>query len=150
MSAYVVYRSMVLMSMTKRNSRSVCRDGGMKKRKKGFGRRKPSWPCKEMSTLAWERSEGLCEACGRAVPLGTPAAHLIPKSAVGETSHEPWNLAMLCIAEPQCHRKLDDDRPGAAKEEWLHARIQEEPRLEAYFERLIGRAEYLRDTQGLT
>ena len=138
--------------MLKRNNRSVCRNSGVKKKRKGFGRRKSSWPCKKMSTLAWERSEGCCEKtdCGRAIPLGTPAAHLIPKSAVGETSHELWNLAMLCIAEPQCHRKFDDDRPGAVKEEWLRKRIEAEPRLRAYFEKIVGRAEYLRDTKDLT
>ena len=138
------------MSMLKRNNRSMCRNSREKKRRKGFGRRKSSWPCKKMSTLAWERSEGYCEKCGRAIPLGTPAAHLIPKSAAGETSHELWNLAMLCIAEPQCHRKFDDDRAAATKEEWLRKRIEAEPRLRAYFERIVGRAEYLRDTKDLT
>lgn len=139
------------MAMLKRNNRSVCRNSGeKKKRRRGFGRHKRSWPCKEMSTLAWERTEGCCEACGRAVPFGTPAAHLIPKSATGETSHELWNLATLCIAEPQCHRKFDDDRPGATREEWLQKRIEEEPRLQAYFDRIVGRANYLRDVEDLT
>ena len=140
------------MAMTKKKSAHVCRQSGLKRntplKSKGWkGRRKRSWPCAEMSTIVWEREHGICEWCGQAVPFGTPAAHLIPKSAVGETSHEPWNLALLCIMAPGCHTRLDSDRAAATREPWLQKRMEQDDRVRVYFERQISRAEYRRETE---
>lgn len=137
------------MAMLSNNNPSL-RKNGILNRKKRAGRRRSTWPCAEMSAQAWEASEQCCEKCGRAIPFGTPAAHLIPKAAKGETSNELWNLTMLCIAEPQCHSKFDDDRPGATKEEWLKKRMENEPRLQAYFGRLVARAEVHGKNKDLT
>ncbi len=131
------------MAMTKKGAGHICRQNGLART--GFkNRRKSTWPCAEMSTKVWEKEEGRCEWCGAHVPLGTPAAHLIPKSAGKESSHELWNLALLCIAAPGCHDRLDSDRAAATQEPWLKKRMKENDRVREYFEKQLSRAEYRR------
>ncbi len=101
---------------------------------------------------AHEQAGGRCEWCGTWLTLGTSAAHLIPRSAVGETSDEKWNLALLCIGGSRCHGRLDDNRALAVREIRitkpdcpLIKRIDSDPRLKAYFEKREARQQYLED-----
>jgi len=135
------------MAMTKKNAGDICKRNGLTRT--GFKkRRKSTWPCAEMSSQLWEQEEGRCEWCGGLVPFGTPAAHLIPKSAGKESSHELWNLALLCIAEPGCHDRLDSDRAAATEEPWLQKRMEQDARVREYFEKQVSRAEYRREMSG--
>lgn len=95
-----------------------------------------------MSDDAYTQAYGSCERCGRPLPPGYAPAHIIPRSAVGETSDRSWNLALLCVDGDNCHGWFDAHRYEASKEEWLKKRIDAEPRLKKYFDKIAAKREW--------
>lgn len=108
---------------------------------------------REISEQTFARARGLCEWCGRRLPIGTPAAHIIPRSDPVFTSNEPWNLAALGIVSCQCHTVFDANRAKAVRQMRaeggcrLLKRIDLDERLRAYFERKEARQAYVERTE---
>ena len=99
-----------------------------------------------MAEETWENARGLCEWSEINVPMGTAPAHIIPRAAGKVSSDEAWNLALL---SPARHTEFDTNRPAALEKMRkqggcrLSRRIEEDPRLRAYFDRLTARRDYI-------